>query len=140
MRYLLDTNACITLLNRTDPGLEARVRRERVADVCLPAPVAFELYYGAFGSRRQQQNLTRLDAVGLEIVPFDASDARSAGAVRAGLERLGCPIGPYDVLIAGQARARGLVLVTANTREFARVDGLECEDWSDRRAAGGRTV
>ena len=130
MRYLLDTNACITLLNRTDPALEARVRRQRVEDVGLPAPVAFELYYGAFRSRRQTTNLGRLDAVGLEIVPFDASDARSAGAVRAGLEASGRPIGPYDVLIAGQARARGLVLVTANVREFARVDGLTCEDWS----------
>ncbi len=131
MRYLLDTNACIALLDRSDPGLEARVRRHRVSDVGLPAPVAYELYYGAFKSRRQNENLARLDSIGVEIVPFDASDARSAGAVRAGLERSGRPIGPYDVLIAGQARARGLVLVTANVREFARVDGLECEDWSD---------
>lgn len=130
MRYLLDTNACIALFNRTDPALEAQVRRQRVEDVGLPAPVAFELYYGAFRSRRQAENLSRLDAVGLEIVPFDASDARSAGAVRAGIEASGRPIGPYDVLIAGQARARGLVLVTANVREFERVDGLACEDWS----------
>ncbi len=135
MRYLLDTNACIALLNRTDPGLEERVRRQPVTDVGLPAPVAFELYYGAFRSRRQQENLTRLDSIGLEVVPFDASDARSAGAIRAGLERSGRPIGPYDLLIAGQARARGLVLVTANTREFARVEGLACEDWSGRRTA-----
>ena len=135
MRYPLDTSACIALLNRTDPGLEERVRRQPVADVGLPAPVAFELYYGAFRSRRQQENLTRLDSIGLEVVPFDASDARSAGAIRAGLERSGRPIGPYDLLIAGQARARGLVLVTANTREFARVEGLACEDWSGRRTA-----
>ena len=135
MRYLLDTNACIALLNRSDPGLEARVRRERVADVGLPASAAYELYYGAFKSRRQNRNLAQLDSIGLEIVPFDASDARSAGAVRAGLERAGRPIGPYDILIAGQARARGLVLVTANVREFARVDGLACEDWSGPRPA-----
>ena len=76
-----------------------------------------------------------MDSVELEVVPFDASDARSAGAVRAEPERSGLPIGPYDVLIAGQARVRGLVLVTANAREFARVSGLECEDWSGRRAA-----
>lgn len=135
MRYLLDTNACVALLNRSDPGLEARVRRHRVADIGLPAPVAYELYYGAFKSRRQNQNLAQLDGIGLEIVPFDASDARSAGAVRAGLERAGRPIGPYDILIAGQARARGLVLVTGNVREFARVDGLDCEDWSGPPAA-----
>ena len=130
MRYLLDTNACIALLNRSDPGLETRVRRHRTADVGLPAPVAYELYYGAFKSRRRDENLARLDSIGLEIVPFDASDARSAGAVGASLERSGRPIGPYDILIAGQARARGLVLVTANVREFDRVDGLDCEDWS----------
>ncbi len=130
MRYLLDTNACIALLNRSDPGLETRVRRHRTADVGLPAPVAYELYDGAFKSRRRDENLARLDSIGLEIVPFDASDARSAGAVRASLERSGRPIGPYDILIAGQAHARGLVLVTANVSEFDRVDGLDCEDWS----------
>ena len=80
-----------------------------------------------------------MDSVGLEFVPFDTSDARSAGAVRAELESSGLPIGPYDILIAGQARIRGLVLVTANAREFARVDGLAREDWSGRRAAGGPT-
>lgn len=130
MRYLLDTNVCIALLNRSDAVLEARVRRHPVADIGLPAPAAYELYYGAFKSRRQNENLAGLDRIGLEIVPFDASDARSAGAVRAGLERVGRPIGPYDILIAGQARARGLVLVTGNVREFARVVGLDCEDWS----------
>ena len=140
MRYLLDTNACIALLNRTDPGLEARIRRQRVSDVGLPAPVAYELYYGAFKSRRRDENLTRLDSIGLETVPFDASDARSAGAVRAELERSGCPIGPYDILIAGQARARSLVLVTANVREFTRVAGLECEDWLGSGAEPGRTA
>ncbi len=135
MRYLLDTNACIALLNRSDLQLERRVRQHAVPDVGLSSLVAFELYYGAFKSRRAGDNVARLDSVGLEIVPFDASDARSAGAVRAELERSGLPIGPYDVLIAGQARVRGLVLVTANAREFTRVSGLECEDWSSRRAA-----
>ena len=135
MRYLLDTNACIALLNRSDPQLERRVRRHAVPDVGLSSLVAFELYYGAFKSRRAGDNVARLDSVGLEVVPFDASDARSAGAVRAELERSGLPIGPYDILIAGQARVRGLVLVTANVREFERVNGLVCEDWSGRRAA-----
>ena len=135
MRYLLDTNACIALLNRSDPQLERRVRRHAVPDVGLSSLVAFELYYGAFKSRRAGDNVARLDSVGLEVVPFDASDARSAGAVRAELERSGLPIGPYDILIAGQARVRGLVLVTANVRGFERVNGLACEDWSGRRAA-----
>ena len=130
MSYLLDTNACIGLLNRTSQFLWARTRRHAASEIGLPALVAHELYYGAFKSRRQNENIERLDRIGFEIVPFDAADARAAGAVRAQLERAGRPIGPYDTLIAGQALARGLVLVTANTDEFSRVAGLDCEDWS----------
>ena len=68
--------------------------------------------------------------MGFEIVPFDASDARVARAVRSRLEAIGRPIGPYDLSIAGQALARGLVLVTADSRGFRRVEDLHCEDWS----------
>ena len=96
----------------------------------VPSPVAFELYYGGFKSRERARNLGLLDEIAFEIVPFDAADARAAGAIRADLAARGLPIGPYDVLIAGQALARGLVLVTANTREFARVEGFAIEDWS----------
>jgi len=130
MHYLLDTNACIALLNNTSPPLAARLRRHAPADIGLPAPVAYELYYGACKSRQSRRNLELLDRMAFEIVPFDAGDARVAGAICAELETAGHPIGPYDLLIAGQARARALVLVTANSREFQRVDGLECEDWS----------
>ena len=131
MRYLLDTNACIALLNETSPSPLTRIRRHPPADIGLPAPVAYELYYGAYKSRRRDQNLELLDRMEFEIVPFDASDARAAGAIRSQLEAIGRPIGPYDLLIAGQARARGLVLVTANTREFQRVAGLDWEDWTN---------
>ena len=130
MRYLLDTNACIALLNKTSRPLTARVRRHEPADIGLPAPVAYELYYGAWKSRQTSRNLDLLDRIGFEIVPFDASDARMAGALRSRLEAMGRPIGPYDLLIAGQALARGLVLITANHREFMRVEDLDCEDWS----------
>ena len=130
MRYLLDTDACIALLNDTSPPLAARLRRHAPAKIGLPAPVAYELYCGACKSRQARRNLELLDRIAFEIVPFDAGDARVAGAIRAELEAVGHPIGPYDLLIAGQARARALVLVTANSREFQRVDGLECEDWS----------
>ena len=130
MLYLLDTNACIALLNDTSPPLADRMRRHSPADFGLPAPVAYELYYGACKSREARRNLELLDSVAFDIVPFDAADARVAGAIRAELEADGNPIGPYDILIAGQARARGLVLITANTREFLRVHALDCEDWS----------
>ena len=130
MRYLLDTNACIALLNNTSPPLLAQLRRHQPEEIGLPAPVAYELYYGAYKSRHANRNLELLDRIGFEIVSFDASDARMAGAIRCELEAAGRPIGPYDLLIAGQARARQMVLVTANSREFQRVQGLECEDWS----------
>lgn len=130
MRYLFDTNACIVLLNGTSPSLLARLRHGKPGDVGLPSLVLYELYYGAFKSQRRSQNLNLLDRIGFEIVPFEASDARMAGAIRSQLEFIGHPIGPYDTLIAGQALARGLVLVTANSREFQRVDGLDWEDWS----------
>ena len=130
MRYLLDTNACIALLNGSSPSLVDRVRRHTSSEFGLPAPVTYELYYGAFKSKYTNRNLELLDLIAFEVVPFDAADARAAGAVRANLESIGRPIGPLDTLIAGQALARRLILVTANTQEFIRVEGLHCEDWS----------
>ncbi len=130
MRYLLDTNACIALLNGKPPSLVDRVRRHTPSEFGLPSPVTYELYYGAFKSKYTNRNLALLDLIAFEVVPFDAADARAAGAVRANLEAIGRPIGPLDTLIAGQALARRLILVTANTQEFVRVEGLHCEDWS----------
>ena len=66
----------------------------------------------------------------MTVLDFTADDAVTAGAIRAELARLGTPIGPFDLLIAGQAKARGLCVVTNNTREFTRVAGLEVEDWT----------
>ena len=130
MRYLLDSNACIALLNGTSPSLRTRIRRCRPSEIGLSVIVTYELYYGAFKSRRMDRNIELLDRLAFEVVPFDASDARVAGAIRSELEAVGRPIGPYDLLIAGQARARGLTLVTANSDEFQRVKELDCEDWS----------
>ena len=107
MRYLLDTNACIDLLNNTSPSLRARIRRHRPSEIGLSAIVTYELYYGASKSRRMDRNIELVDRLAFEVVPFDASDARVAGAVRSELEATGRPIGPYDLLIAGQGpRAR----------------------------------
>ena len=130
MRYLLDSNACIALLNNTSPSLRARIRRHRPSDIGLSSIVTYELYCGACKSRRMDRNIELVDRLAFEVVPFDASDARAAGAIRSELEAVGRPIGPYDLLIAGQARARGLTLVTANSDEFLRVKDLDCEDWS----------
>jgi tRNA(fMet)-specific endonuclease VapC len=131
MRFLLDSNAMIGLLNRSSAKLEARVRKHPASDIGISAIVAHELYYGADKSQRVAENLARLGLIRLETVSLDREDAVAAGRIRAALSKAGTPIGPYDVLIAGQALARGLTLVTNNVREFQRIEGLKLEDWSD---------
>jgi tRNA(fMet)-specific endonuclease VapC len=128
-RYLLDANAVITLLNDKTSNAGRRLRREKPDDVAIPAIVVHELFYGAFKSSRVAQNLALIDALQFAVLEFDKEDARQAGAIRALLVSTGTPIGAYDVLIAGQAVARNLILVTHNTREFGRVPGLRFEDW-----------
>ncbi len=129
MRYLFDANAVIALLRDPSGPLAQRARQYRPADIGLPAIAVYELYFGAFKSQRRAHNMTLVDSLQFEVVPFDKEDARQAGEVRAALEVLGTPIGPHDVLIAGQARARSLVLVSRNLREFQRVDGMTVENW-----------
>jgi tRNA(fMet)-specific endonuclease VapC len=128
--YLLDANAVIAVLNDRSSAPARRLRRHRPNDVAVSAIVAHELYYGAFKSRRKEQNVALVDSLQFEVLDFDKEDARHAGEVRALLASRGLPIGPYDLLIAGQAKARNLVLVTHNTTEFKRVPGLRVEDWS----------
>ncbi|RQS21605.1 type II toxin-antitoxin system VapC family toxin [Burkholderia sp. Bp8992] len=86
-------------------------------------------HYGAYKSQRAAANVARVEALQFEVVTFDVEDAQHAGEIRAYLTAAGTPIGPYDALIAGQARARQLVLVTHNVREFERVPRLQVEDW-----------
>jgi tRNA(fMet)-specific endonuclease VapC len=131
MYYLLDTNAVIALLNDPTGTVSQRLRQNDPADVGVSVVVMHELYYGAFKSQRRERNLALLDALHFEVVPMDMEDARHAGEIRALLAARGAPIGPYDILIAGQARARGLTLVTRNLREFTRVPGLSTENWED---------
>jgi len=128
MRFLLDTNAVIALL-KGHPGFLGRLRQHQPRDFGIPAIVAHELFYGAYKGQRTADNLARVDALQFEVLDFDREDARQAGDLRARLAAAGTPIGPYDVLIAGQSLARSLTLVTHNTREFQRVPGLCTEDW-----------
>ena len=131
MKYLLDANAVIALLNDPKSKTARRVRRQRPTDAGISAIVIHELYYGAFKSQRTERNVALVDALKFEVIEFDQEDARHAGEIRALLARRGGPIGPYDVLIAGQARARNLTLITRNTAEFARVPDLRIEDWEN---------
>ncbi|HVV93248.1 MAG TPA: type II toxin-antitoxin system VapC family toxin [Hyphomicrobiales bacterium] len=130
----LDTNVVVAYLRRQDRGLvehfQSEIRREPFA---VPSIVLFELRFGIAKSSRKDENTARLGVflqLPLVVLPFGAADAEEAGEVRAALERAGAPIGPYDVLIAAQARRLDAVLVTANGREFSRVPRLKIEDWS----------
>jgi len=129
MRFLLDSNAVIALLNDPSGAVSLRARQHLPSDIGLSAVVLHELYFGAYKSQRRDRNLALVEALRFEVLAFDQEDARDAGEIRAGLALQGTPIGGYDVLIAGQARARGLTLVTRNMREFLRVPGLAAENW-----------
>ncbi|ACM25240.1 type II toxin-antitoxin system VapC family toxin [Agrobacterium sp. SHOUNA12C] len=128
MKYLLDSNAVIALM-KGHSGFVAEIRKHKPQDFAIPAIVAHELFYGAYKGQRVADNLARVDALQFETLDFDREDARKAGEIRAALAILGTPIGAYDVLIAGQAVARDLILVTHNVREFQRVKNLRFEDW-----------
>jgi len=136
----LDTNAVIAAINRRLP--EVRRRLEAILAegtiVGVPTIVLFELQYGIKKSARPQQNADILAAfltLAVTVWPFEPEDAEEAGDIRAVLERAGTPIGPYDILIAAQARRRSALLVTANTEEFARVPDLKTENWAVSHSA-----
>jgi tRNA(fMet)-specific endonuclease VapC len=129
-RFMLDTNVCNRVLRDRQPS--ARVRFNAEADgLCISAVTLAELLHGAAKSdhpTEKRHEVERLTAR-LEVLPFDEDAAAHYGDIRADLERRGLVIGPYDLMIAGHARSRGLVVVTGNLVEFTRVDGLRCEDW-----------
>jgi tRNA(fMet)-specific endonuclease VapC len=133
MKYLLDSNVVIALLNDAKSKTARRARRQKPGDVGISAIVLHELYYGAHKSQRVALNIAAVDSLRFSVVDVDEEDARNAGELRALLRSRGTPIGPYDVLIAGQAKARRLTLITRNTAEFARVPDLRVEDWESAR-------
>ncbi|MHB8412529.1 MAG: PIN domain-containing protein [Candidatus Acidiferrales bacterium] len=135
MKYLLDTNACIALINGKPSSVRERFERalDAGAQVFVPTVAAFELWYGVAKSSRQEANARRVETFfsgPVSLLPFEEEDAKSAGHARAALETAGRPIGAYDLLIAGQALRYKLTLVTANAREFGRIKGLLWEDWA----------
>lgn len=138
MNYLLDTNACIAVINGKPESVRARFQKAIQAGsiIFMSSIVAFELWYGVSKSTHQQRNKERLDTFfcgSIMPLPFEEEDAQMAGMLRAELETAGRPIGAYDLLIAGQALRHNLTLVTANVREFARVQNLLWQDWGKVR-------
>ena len=132
MRYLLDTNICVYLMNRTRPNLTRRVLEHHPDDLAISVITAAELSYGVAKSKRKAEAsaaLTRLLA-SLRVQPFDEAAMVTYGRIRADLEAKGTPIGPLDTLIAAHALALGVAVVTNNTGEFRRVRDLTVEDWT----------
>jgi tRNA(fMet)-specific endonuclease VapC len=133
--YCLDANVVIFAINKRRPEIAERLDVElaRGTALMLPAMVLCELRYGVAKSDRRarsERELAAFLAAGFEIPAFDAEDAAEAGEIRAFLQARATPIGPYDVLIAAQARRRGAALVTLNRSEFERVPGLIVTDWA----------
>ena len=132
--YQLGSDTVVGLLRNRPASIRERVE-EVIAtgtSLSISSVVLFELSYGAARSSRPTENAERLReflAGRTLVLPLTEHDARAVAAVRAELAAAGTPIAPYDVLIAGQARSRGAVLVTGNTREFGRVRGLRLDDW-----------
>ena len=131
MIYIPDTNACIRYLNKPDSPVAKKFVATPSSDIALCDIVKMELYYGAYRSARQSDNLALLKQFFLPFLslPFDDVAADICGRIRALLASAGTPIGPYDLQIAAIALANNLTLVTHNTREFSRVPGLLLEDW-----------
>jgi tRNA(fMet)-specific endonuclease VapC len=135
LRFLLDTNACIALINGRPESVRKRLERSlrKGDEVATSSIAAYELWYGVAKSREAKFNTERLATFlsgPIEVVDFTLEDAEHAGRIRAALEASGQPIGAYDLLIAGQALRLGSTLVTTNAREFSRVKRLRIQDWS----------
>lgn len=134
MSLSLDTNVFVELLRGRNRLVRQRFQTALAVDAPLKASliVLHELLFGAEGHAHPaiQRDSVRLIMAQVDLEPFDARDMMAAARLRSNLQRQGLPIGPYDTLIAGQALARGWTVVTANVREFSRIDGLKVVDWT----------
>ena len=130
IKYLLDTNNVIYTMKNRPRQIKKRFQRHH-GRMAISSVTLGELVYGAEHSQQVERNLADIEAVvsRLDVLSFDQAAAYHFGRIRAALYAMGRPIGPYDMMIAGQARASGLILVTNNTDEFSRVPGLLIENW-----------
>ena len=131
MHYLLDTNICIYLIKKRPLAVLERFRQYSPKDVAISTITLFELQYGIEKSQYRERSKDALAKflLPLNLINLDRSSAVEAAIIRAQLEKKGMPIGPYDLLIAGLARSLDMILVTNNTKEFERIDGLHLENW-----------
>lgn len=132
LRYLLDTNIVIYVLKRR-PIEVLSVFNQNASRMAISAITLSELYHGAEKSSKVGENLAAIEdfCSRLDVLPYSSKAAQHYGAIRAGLEKLGQPIGVNDLHIAAHARSEGLVMVTNNVGEFAKVPALQVENWVD---------
>jgi tRNA(fMet)-specific endonuclease VapC len=132
VKYLLDTNICIYIINEKLPALLRRMQRFTPGELGISAITVAELEYGIHKSTRPERNRIALTSFLLpfEIIDFDQAAATEYGEIRAWQTRHGKIVGALDLLIAAQARSRGLVLVTNNEKEFSLIPGLQMENWA----------
>jgi tRNA(fMet)-specific endonuclease VapC len=132
MKYMLDTNICIYIIKKHPQVVYSHFKGLKIGDVCVSAITVSELQYGIFKSSKPTENQLALASflTPLHILDFPVAAATSFGKVRVELEKKGTPIGNYDLLIAAHALCMGLTLVTNNVKEFARIPGLNIENWA----------
>jgi tRNA(fMet)-specific endonuclease VapC len=133
-RFMLDTDCCIELLRGRAPRAVQAIRTLGLDHIHVSAITVGELLTGAARSNSPRENSTRVVrfCASLQVVAFDERAAAAYASTRAMLEMRGTPIGPLDTLIAGHALAMGVTLVTGNTREFGKVEGLGIENWIEK--------
>jgi tRNA(fMet)-specific endonuclease VapC len=132
MKYLVDTNILIYLCNSHSISLEKKFIAHSPLEFCTSSITVGELIYGVNKSKYRERNLQAILKIlsSFQIIDFDSKDSWEYGEIRADLEKKGTSIGGNDIMIAAQARRRGLTVVTNNTKEYKRVTGLHVEDWT----------
>jgi len=130
LKYMLDTNIIIYIMKNRPKQVKEQFNSHS-SQICISSVTLGELVFGAEHSQQTERNLADIKALTarLEVLPFDYKAAYHFGRIRSDLYRIGRPIGPYDMMIAGHARAAAMVLVTNNMQEFERVPGLQLENW-----------
>ncbi len=133
MKYLIDTNICIYIMNKRPAGIIEKFKQFELGDVGISTITVSELQYGVAKSIHRKENQQRLEQfmAPLEILAYDEMAAEVYGDIRFHLEKYGQPIGPLDVLIAAHALSKNLILVTNNDKEFKRVKNLQVENWTN---------
>ncbi len=135
MRYMLDTNICVYSIKRKPEHVFQKLREHDPEEICISSVTYAELVHGVEKSQKIEKNRIALALLlaNIQILDFDTSAAEAYGKIRADLEKKGIPLGPLDMMIAGHAKSLGYTVVTNNTKEFNRIQGLKIENWVEQQ-------